>query len=281
MPRVPPLVSAVAERLDRQRVLLRRAFTVRAPYAFARREARGAPAIARYRLRRSGLVVHVRHGTGDVAGLQEIFLARNYDPPAPIAALLERLAADHQLRAVDLGGNIGLFGLALFARFPGAQVVSFEPDAENARLLDLTRRANGRERDWELVEAAAGAAPGEVRFRSGRHMESHVVEQDEPGTIGVPQLDVFDWLAETDWLKIDVEGGEWAILADPRFATLEIPVLALEYHPHLCPVADPGGEITRLLTQAGYRIEPYRERGPGLGELWAWRDRPARGRIGS
>lgn len=271
MPPVPPLVSAVAERLDRRRLLLLRAWTVRGSHVFARREASGEPAIARYRLRRSGLVVHVRHATGDVAGLEEIFRAGNYDPPPPIAQLLERLAADHRLRTVDLGGNIGLFGLALFARFPAARVVSFEPDAENARLLDLTRRANARERDWELVRAAAGTAAGEVRFRSGRHMESHVVEQDEPGTISVPQLDVFDWLAGTDWLKVDIEGGEWAILADPRFAALEIPVLALEYHPHLCPTPNPGDEITRLLTRAGYRIEPCRERGPGLGELWASR----------
>ena len=280
MARVPPLISATAERLDRRRQILQRARTVLASHVFARRETHPerAPAPARYRLRASDQLVHVRHGTGDVAGLEEIFLNGNYDPPAPVAALLERLAADHPLRAVDLGANIGLFGLALFARFPTASLVSFEADAANARVLDLTRRANGREQDWELVEGAAGAAAGEVRFRAGAHMESHVVEGDEPGTISVPRLDVFDWLAGTDWLKIDVEGGEWEILADPRFAALAIPVLALEYHPHLCPVADPRAEITRLLTQAGYRIVPYTERAPGLGELWATLEP---GRVGS
>lgn len=272
MPHLPPAVRAVAERVGHHRQILRRARTVRASHAFVRREQRATPDVARYRLRRSGQLVHVRHGTGDSAGLEEIFLNGNYEPPPPVAALLERLAADHPLRAADLGGNIGLFGLALFERFPAARLVSFEPDADNARVLDLTRRANGRDGDWQLVEAAAGTSAGEVRFRAGQHMESHVVAGDEPGTIAVARVDVFDWLAGTDWLKIDVEGGEWEILADPRFAALEIPVLALEYHPHLCPAADPHAEITRLLTQAGYRIAPYTERAPGLGELWAWRD---------
>ncbi|MGI8728499.1 MAG: FkbM family methyltransferase [Solirubrobacteraceae bacterium] len=269
-PRASSLLRLVANERYRWREAIRRSAAVTARARFVWRELARRPGAARYCLRRSGLLAHVRHGTGDVAGLSEIFLNGNYDPPAPVADVLAERASRRELRVVDLGANIGLFPLTVFERFADASVVSYEPDPENARVLDLTRAANSRETDWELVRACAGARSRTVSFLGGLHMESRVAGERETGA-RVPMVDVFAHLRGIDWLKIDVEGGEWEILADPRFAALQIPVIALEYHPYGCPASDPTAEVTRLLAGAGYRIEPYVERSDGLGELWALR----------
>jgi FkbM family methyltransferase len=268
---VSGLVRRVANERYRWSEAIRRSAVVRGRGRFVWREIRRRPGTARYPLRGSGQPVHVRHDTGDVAGLREIFLNGNYDPPPRVAAALERLARQRPLRIADLGANIGLFGLSVYARFDAARVVAFEPDADNARVLELTRRASAHAADWELVAACVGASARRVAFRGGLHMESRVAEDGDPDAEQVQMIDVLPRLQGIDWLKMDVEGGEWEILADPRFAALEIPVIALEYHPFGCPAADARAEVVRLLGSAGYEIEPYVERSPGLGELWALR----------
>jgi len=270
-PRGRSLLRAAANERYRWSEAIHRSAVVGSRRRFLWRELRRQPGTACYRLRDSGQLVNVRHGTGDIAGLQEIFINGNYDLPAPVATALEGLAKKGPLSIVDLGANIGLFPLTAYARFGRVRVVSFEPDPDNARVLDLTRRANDREADWELVQACAGASSRRVRFRAGLHMESRVVEDGDRDAAELQMIDVFPRLTGVDWLKMDVEGGEWEILGDPRFAALEIPVIALEYHSFGCPAPDPQAEIARVLTAAGYRILPYEERSPGLGELWALR----------
>jgi len=266
------MLSRVRPEIFRWRQALRRSAAVRPRARFAWREITRRAGLERYDLRCCGLALHVRHGTGDVAGVEEVFVHGNYDPPAPVAALLARLAAERPLKAVDVGANIGLFCLALFARFPDAHVVCFEPDSSNAAILERTRQANGRQATWQLVEACAGAKAAAVAFRGGEYMESRIALAGEAGTVTVQQVDVFEHLHAIDWLKIDAEGAEWAIVSDPRFAALEIPVISLEYHPLLCPSENPTATIVRLLGDAGYRITPHVERQAGLGELWAWRE---------
>ena len=257
--------------------LVRRARQVREWPALVRRELRGRERVSAYRLRGSGLTFHVRHGTDDLAGIQEVFAQRNYLPPDPAMAILRRRAADGSLSVVDLGGNLGLFALQAFELFPDARVVSFEPDPGNARLLETTIEANAREESWTLVRACAGVAEREVTFLPGRHLESMRVEEPSAQTVTLPELDVFPYLEGCDWLKIDIEGGEWAIFADPRFAQLRIPVIALEYHAHLCPSDEPRELLGDLLTGAGYTVADFEERTPGIGETWAWQEGAERG----
>lgn len=224
-----------------------------------------------YHLRGSGLVLHVRHDSDDLAGLQEVFSRRNYLPPPHVLARLRAIAAQRPLRVVDLGGNIGLFPLQVFELFPDAEVVSFEPDPANVALLKATISANGKSAQWHVVEACAGPSSGTVNFLAGRHMESREVPLGTPGSATLPQVDVFDHLDDCDWLKMDIEGGEWAILDDPRFARLQAVAIALEYHPNLCPSDHPREVVLSLLAAAGYQVGDFEERVPDVGELWAWR----------
>lgn len=247
--RVEPLVAAVL-----------RASPVRERARFLIRELRGRHDRHAYRLRDSGAVVHVRHRTPDVAALGEVFYERQYEPPAAVGAFLDGLGRPPAI--LDLGANVGYFTVFASARWPGSRVVAYEPDRANAELMRLTLAANGL--DCELVEAAASTTDGEVPFASGGFTTSRI----EAGGAPVPAVDVLPRLAEFDLAKIDIEGGEWELLGDDRFAEAAPPALVLESHPHLAP---PGADAERALEAAGYSVERRLQFGEGHGLLWALR----------
>ena len=91
------------------------------------------------------------------------------------------------------------------------------------------------------------------------------------GDSTVPVVDALERLRDADLVKIDIEGGEWAILGDPRFEDLPARVVVLEYHPYLCPGPDARSAALELLSRAGFEIRPFEHRSDGTGMLWAWR----------
>jgi FkbM family methyltransferase len=233
--------------------------------ACVRPRARFATAQLSRRTRRyqlpSGRDVLVRHRTRDLAILVEVFGAhRIYEPPEPVRALLES-----PLRVIDLGANIGLFSLWALDRWGVHDLVTFEPDPDNARLLD----ALAADCQWDRRTAAASNHNGTMRFRAGLYSESRAAHDGEPA-ITVPVADLF---AESpcDLLKIDIEGGEWPILADPRLEGFAR-VIVMEWHGAECPELDASATVHRLLQERGYTschdVPGDWERN---GLLWAWR----------
>jgi FkbM family methyltransferase len=247
--RVEPLVAAVL-----------RASPVQERVRFLAREALRRPDVRAYRLRGSGTVIHVRHATPDVAALGEVFYERQYEPPTAVAVFLADLGRPPAI--LDLGANVGYFTVDASLRFPGSRIVAFEPDAANAELMRRTLEANRL--DAELVEAAAASHDGEVRFSQGGFTLSRIEPEGQP----VPAVDVLRRLPEFDLAKIDIEGGEWALLADGRFPENAPSALALEFHAHLAP---PRADAERTLTDAGYSIERLLHFGENHGLLWALR----------
>jgi FkbM family methyltransferase len=268
-------------RLTRVAPLLRLSFAlrgalVRSPLRFALNELRPGEVTASYRLREGGVSIVVRHHTPDVLVLDEVFSQREYDFPPPVEAVLADLPRPPKI--LDLGANIGLFGAFVLTRFPNPHIVALEPDPANAEIHERAIEANGNADRWTLVQAAAATAPGTLPFSPGGFTRSHAAE---PGreAIEVPAEDVLPRMAEADLVKIDVEGAEWALLADPRFIGIGARAVVLEYHPENCPGPDPREEAERALSAAGFQVAP----GPakpafGTGVLWAWRQRHAQSR---
>ena len=242
---------------------------------FVARELLHRRVAVRYRLRTApGVTVLVRHGTPDVVTLDEVFLTQDYRIPPPAATALE--AAPGPLRVLDLGANAGYFGAFVLARFPDAKMVGFEPDAANVAALHETIAANRAEERWEVVAACAGASDGTVQFVSGAYSLSHLAAARTAsvidGSVGrVRCVDVFPHLAEADLVKIDIEGGEWEIICDPRFPQTSARAIVLEYHPALCPGDDPRTTARQALTGAGFEIVEVWQRADGHGVLWGWR----------
>ena len=238
-----------------------------------------------YELRGSGRRIIVRHPMSDAWVVDEVINRQTYRPPQVVEDALRRLG--RPLRIVDLGGHIGMTSLFMLDQFPGARVDTFEPNPESARIMQTMLRANGLEDRCHLHVAAAGVRDGSALIE-GFSLLSHFVRDDEVEALDtlpflkgvhaeeshrerVEVLDVLPYLQDADLAKIDIEGGEWAILADARFTTSGLTALVLEYHPQEAPGPDPLTAVRRLLGDAGFTTgEPHGAAG-GVGTLWAWR----------
>jgi FkbM family methyltransferase len=222
-----------------------------------------------YRLRESGLRVLIAHRTPDVLTLDEIFRQRVYEPPGAVSSWLERLG--RPLRALDLGANVGLWGIWLHGRFRVGRLTALEPEPANAakhrRVIELNRLGDS----WELIEAAAACADEPLPFTPGRATMGHIAAHGAPGTIAVAGRDSFPLLDGVDLLKMDIEGAEWPILLDPRMVDVEAPVVLLEYHPEGSPSGNPEADAHRALAAAGYTTWRTHGIAQGTGVMWGLR----------
>lgn len=260
--------------LTRLAPLLRISFALRGmlvsePLRFAWNELRKRHGVSIYSLRDAPVKIALRHGTPDVMVLDEVFSQHEYEFPQAVLAVLGTRGPE--LRVVDLGANIGLFGAWVLTRFPKASIVALEADPENVAVHEAALAANERAQSWRLIGAAAGTRPGTDRFVSGAFAVSHVARDSEE-SIEIPVEDVFAHLGEVDLLKIDIEGSEWELLADPRFPEIAARVVVLEYHTEGCPADDPAKAAARLLRAAGFELfaGPRKPRF-GAGVYWAVR----------
>lgn len=245
-----------------------RAVLVRERLRFALSELAGRRGTYRYTLSQGGQSVVMRHDYPDVAVLDELFWWGFYDVPEPLRAGYAATAARRPLRVVDLGANIGLYGVWCRREWPGCVITAYEPDEDNGAICARAIAADGG-RDWTLVRACAGPADGVVSFAGGQGAQSHVTDDGAGRT--VPIRDAFDDLQQADVVKIDIEGSEWPILADPRMRELRAPAVLLEYHRMGAPTGAPRADAERLLAQAGYTAFAVREMPQECGILWAWR----------
>jgi FkbM family methyltransferase len=258
-PRVEPLVATAL-----------RSSVVRGSPRFVLRELFGRGRVGRYRLRDADFEVLIRHGTPDAATLGEVFYRRDYAFPRRVRERLESLGRPPIV--VDLGANIGLFDLWVLNSYPDAEILAFEPDPENLALFRSCVTLNDSSGRWQLVPAAAATRDGTVPFVSGGVSLSRIADDGE-GTTTVRAVDVFPYLERADLIKIDIEGGEWALLVDPRFALLRPAALVLEFHPHMSPSADPHAAAVELIGRTGLEITDGADYGQGQGMLWGSSER--------
>lgn len=173
---------------------------------------------------------------------------------------------------LDLGANIGLFGLFVFARYPDAEITAIEPDPGSAAMLRRCIDVNGLGSRWRLVEACAGTEERRVSFRADEFANSHIVAGDAPGAIEVRMVDFYEFARGFDLMKIDIQGGEWDLLRDPRLSSAA--ALVLEWHASSSQEGDPLETVTARLSEAGYdvlRVDPAPTSETGV--VWAGRRR--------
>lgn len=219
--------------------------------------------IRRYRIRRTGVPFLMLHGR-DLEALFELFWRGEYEPPPSLAARLVEVD-----RVVDIGANVGMFSAWARGRWPAAELIAFEPDPENLAIY----------REWleaqvgpvQLVEAAAAPSAGLLPFRSGLGGGSQSVSVGQ-ANIHVPTVDVFSFVAGAQFIKMDIEGGEWPILADPRLAELREVILVMEFHRVGAPSLPAAEAALSLLQAAGFEVGHIRRNHWGHGVLWAWKD---------
>ncbi len=246
---------------------LRVAAEVRKPLAFVWAQMFG-PELTLVETRRTGINVYLRRRSGDLVMFHQIIGRDSYEPTPEVASALERDGGVS--RIADLGSNIGLFTVSVLGRYPTAQVIALEADPANAAIFEKTIAANSWEGQVDLRAVAAMAEAGRIELAGGDFYRSHVIDADENSTTSVEAVDALPLMAGCDLVKIDIEGSEWPILADPRFGGLEARAMAMEWHRFGCPAPDPKAAADRYLTDAGFTLE-HDFVDEDCGTFWAWK----------
>jgi FkbM family methyltransferase len=151
--------------------------------------------------------------------------------------LVRRLVRPGQL-FVDCGANIGWYSMAVAGL--DVDVLAFEPEPRNLRLLRRNLEANGLAHRVDVRPCAAGAAPGVARLqRSSDNQGDHRMAADPVGdtlVVDVVRLDDVIGDRPVAVLKLDTQGSEVAILRGARrtlAAAAATPTsVLLEYWPH-------------------------------------------------
>lgn len=236
------------------------------PLAFVSVELLGQasrPCARTHTLRGSGRAVVVTHGR-DLEAFYELFHRGEYQPPDELAPLLSR---ERVKTVLDVGANVGMFSIWAATQWPQARIVAFEPDPTNVATMRHGLAVSGVSVD--LIEAAAGTTKGTVTFVGDLGGGSHIASAGEQG-MAVAMVDLFDYLSEADFLKLDIEGGEWPILTDPRLAETGPLVIAMEYHRVGAPFLPALNAARAALQTAGFSTGHARPNEWGHGILWAW-----------
>jgi FkbM family methyltransferase len=220
--------------------------------------------LRQHRLARGGHV-WLRHGTADVFTVAEVLARNEYAIPDEARRLLPE-----RPRVVDLGANIGVFGIRALRDFAPAVITSVEADPYNASVLRRNAANVPMGVDWKVLEAfAAPTDEGTVDFAAGHFAESR---SGAAGDHSVPTVDALALMNDADLVKIDIEGAEWPILEDQRLSATNAAVVVLEYHQWGCDEGeDPSTRCRELLSAAGFSWRDAGSTGDAFGTLWAWR----------
>lgn len=134
--------------------------------------------------------------------------------------------------AIDVGAHIGTVAFALLADNPDLRVTAIEPLSENCAVLEATALANGWVDRIDIVHAAiAKGKTAEVayNFRGTDNLWNHryiggmtLGLDSDHDTETVPSVTLSQVIGDgAPFLKVDCEGCEWALLADPAIARVK------------------------------------------------------------
>jgi FkbM family methyltransferase len=128
---------------------------------------------------------------------------------------------------LDIGGNVGLFGIAARNIFPSARIHSYEPNQLLKPYLSVQAEAAQFDYFMEAVGLERGMISlalheDSVQTRAVRDAEGHIPQvafREAIERIG----------GEVDLLKMDCEGDEWTLFED-KHSWRHVKHLCMEYH---------------------------------------------------
>ena len=233
--RAPSIISAAALPRAEAGTLARTRYYARSLATLARGVRRPVPVALSLALRRRPADVVLRDGLRfrcrdamDLWVVKETCLDRDYEP------------ASHRVRpgdrVIDVGAGLGDFAVRAAVLGGAARVIAVEPDADSHALLVRHARDNGADAVVALHGAVAAKA-GTVELAPAKHRLAAATRAAMGGRAAVRAHALGDLVDDLpggacDFLKVDIEGGEYEL-----FASLDARVLAsiarisLEVHP--------------------------------------------------
>lgn len=174
------------------------------------------------RIRLQGAIdVVYRRNRGDIYTIREVWIDRVYEPPA--GYLPDVL--------VDLGAHIGLTSLWFAKTYSPSIIVAVEPIASNAALARWNLASNGVAA--QLIEAAVGDRETVVRMQESRDSNRSQVRSEgvEVPMVTMPRiLERIPADRQIDLLKVDIEGGECAVLGGDLSWLKRVQMIIGEFH---------------------------------------------------
>jgi len=170
---------------------------------------------------RNGAIVTYRLNRGDIQGIREVWFDQAY-----------RLPFDLKVEClVDLGANIGLTSLYFAKTYGTSSIIAVEPNPANVSLARRNMEQNGV--TARVIEAAVGPCDGSAHFSDAidSNLGSISKEGREVRMISIPTLCSEQGIDSIDLLKIDIEGGEQALLSGEIGWLIKTRAIIAEFHP--------------------------------------------------
>jgi len=160
---------------------------------------------------------------------------------------------------IDCGSNIGMSVLFFKLLYPGAHILAFEPGADAFTCLRYNTEANGLE-NVRLEQKAVSDMEGVIPFyvdqvHPGSLIMSTRRQGRHTGVLTVQSTILSKYVTrQVDFLKLDVEGAEDAVLEDLNRAGKlgHISQMAVEYHHHIDRNKDRLSRLLVLLENNGF-----------------------------
>lgn len=213
---------------------------------------RGSPPVTLHPRALAGAGVLCRPGTTDAQVFDDTFVGLYHLPPA-----------DHPLSAdaviVDLGANVGYTAAHFAAMLPESRIIAVEMDAENFGALRANVQTFGDR--CRVVHAAVWDADGEISYSGTEEWGFRVatLEGQTPTpegdritraeAISMPTLMRRCGIERIDYLKVDIEGAEAAVIDERADWLAHVGLIKIEYHP---PAT--AGSMQRILERAGFTV---------------------------
>jgi FkbM family methyltransferase len=140
-------------------------------------------------------------------------------------------------RFVDVGAHIGSVTVAVLLDNPEATAICVEPIPENVEMLAENLALNGLTDRATILVGAVGTDHVFYQFSGTDHLvQNRYISNSSGYVFGEPQtsvrLDVrtvtIADLLPCEAIKLDCEGGEWALFKSKRLRT--VPIIFGEYH---------------------------------------------------
>jgi FkbM family methyltransferase len=143
--------------------------------------------------------------------------------------------SDDPLTIIDCGADLGLISMLLTARLARvSRVIAFEPSEDEGPLLK--KNLAGLPVTSEVIQVAVSDSAGRGELKRpayDSYNQARYVEAADNGEIEVRTLDSLELPTQDLLIKIDVEGGEQAVVRGAKETIAKAPrvIVATEAHP--------------------------------------------------
>jgi FkbM family methyltransferase len=176
--------------------------------------------------------VRLRVRTTDIGMCHEILIKRSYRNDLPAAPEV----------IIDAGANIGLTSIFFANEYPNARIIAIEPEESNFEML---RKNTAPYRNVEIINAALWGEnceldifdpqEGHSAFRTKSESPTGIAGPKKVRGVTVDRLMQELGIEFVDLLKIDIEGAELEVFADPVRWIDRVGTIAIELHEWLRP----------------------------------------------